>query len=188
VAAATGLAVAAGPRIGVFDLMCSKAGLRLGDCLWETSLSFHCQWLHFDETARLWAGGYQPSSPAAGGADWDACRGGGVDAFDVESGAPLFAAVLPEATAWGYGADPVALAPGGREVYVLGRDASLHIIDVKSNVSRQLCSAPGLLDNAAAPSLGIGHAALRDGWLYAGFSRGGFRLLRYDLHDGQPSA
>ena len=35
---------------------------------------------------------------------------------------------------------------------------------------------------AAGLSLGIGHATLRDRWIYAGFSRGGFRLFRYDLN------
>lgn len=53
-AAATRLAVAAGPRVGMFGLACGSAGLRLGDCLWEAPLRFHCQWLHFDETGRLW--------------------------------------------------------------------------------------------------------------------------------------
>ena len=183
-AAADRLAVATGPRVGVFRLACGSAGLRLGDCLWEAPLRCHCQWLHFDETGRLWVGGYRPSSSAADGGDWDACRGGGVDAFAVEGGAHLFTAALPEATAWGYGADPMVLAPGGHEVYVLGRDASLHVIDLTSGASRQLCRAPAMLDGAAAPSLGIGHSALRDGWLYAGFSRGGFWLLRYDLHGG----
>ena len=88
-AAANRLAVAAGSRVGVFRLACGRAGLRLGDCLWEAPLRAHCQWLHFDETGRLWAGGYRPSSSAAGGGDWDGCRGGGVDAFAVEGGAHL---------------------------------------------------------------------------------------------------
>ena len=178
-AAANRLAVAAGLRVGVFGLACRSAGLRLGECLWEAPLRFHCQWLHFDETERLWAGGYRPSS-AAGGGDWDACCGGGIDVFAVESGAHHFAAALPEATAWGYGADPIVLAAGGRELYVLGRDASLHVIDMTTGASHQLYSALEALDSVAAPSLGIGHAALRGGRLYAGFSRGGFRLLRYD--------
>ena len=182
-AAANRLAVAAGHRLGVFDLARSRAGLRLGDCVWEASLRFHCQWLHFDETARLWVGGYR-SSPAADGGDWEACRGGGLAAFAVDSGAHHFTAALPEATAWGYGADPIVLAPGRGEVYVLGRDASLHVIDVTSRVSHQLCNGLDVPDGHEAPSLGIGHAALRDEWLYAGFSRGGFRLLRYELHPG----
>jgi hypothetical protein len=178
-AAANRLAVAAGLRLGVFGLACSSAGLRLGDCLWEAPLRFHCQWLHFDETARLWAGGHRPSSSAADSGDWDACRGGGIDSFSVDSGARHFTAALPDATAWGYGADPVVLAPGCREVYVLGRDASLHVINV-SRASHQIDRALEALDGVATPSLGIGHAALRGGSLYAGFSRGGFRLLRYD--------
>ena len=53
------LAVAAGPRLGVFTLMRAGAALRLGECLWETALTFHCQWLHFDEIDRLWAGGHR---------------------------------------------------------------------------------------------------------------------------------
>jgi hypothetical protein len=88
---------------------------------------------------------------------------------------------LPDATAWGYGADPVVLAPGSRDVYVLGRDASLHAVDVTGRSSHQLYAALEAPDGVAVSSLGIGHAAVRDGWLYAGFSRGGFRLLRYDL-------
>ena len=77
--AANRLAVAAGLRLGVFGLTCSSAGLHLGDCLWETPLRFHCQWLHVDGTERLWAGGYGPSSSAAASDDWDACRGGGIE-------------------------------------------------------------------------------------------------------------
>lgn len=178
-AAANRLAVAAGLRLGVFGLARSTAGLRLGDCLWEAPLRFHCQWLHFDEAERLWAGGYRPSSSAATNDDWDACRGGGIDAFAVESGAHHISVALPEETAWGYGADPIVLAAGCRELYVLGRDGSLHVIDVTTRASHRLYNALEALDGVTPPSLGIGHAALRDGWLYAGFSRGGFRLLLY---------
>jgi len=172
------LAVAAGLRLGVFDLTCSRAGLRLGECLWETTLSFHCQWLHFDGVEHLWTGGHRPSVDTA---DWDACRGGGLSAFIVESGAPRFTSELPDATAWGYGADPLVLALDRRAVYVLGRDASLHVVDLTSRASRQLYAPLDAQDGVAAPSLGIGHAALRGNWLYAGFSRGGFRVLRYEL-------
>jgi hypothetical protein len=174
------LAVASGPHLGTFELACNKAGLRLGDCVWEADLTFHCQWLQVDETGRLWAGGHRLSSADDSG-DWDACRGGGIDAFAIESGVLHVTAGLPDATAWGYGADPVVLAPGSREVLVLGRDASLHVVDMTRRSSHQLYAALEVPDGVAMPSLGIGHAALRDGWLYAGFSRGGFRLLRYDL-------
>jgi hypothetical protein len=92
-----------------------------------------------------------------------------------------------DATSWGYGADPIVLAPGGREIYALGRDGSLSAIDVTSGVSRQVYAGTGE-PGVATSSLGIGHAAMRDGWLYAGFSRGGFRLLRYDLRPAQALA
>ena len=179
---ATRLAVAAGSRAGVFRLRSEGASVHVGECLWEAALRFHCQWLHFDETVRVWAGGYRPpSSSAAGGDDWNDCRGGGVDAFAADDGVVAFTAALPEATAWGYGADPIVISADDREIYVLGRDASLHVIELKSGTLRQLCRAPAMLDDAAASSLGIGHAAVRGRWLYAGFSRGGFWLLRYDL-------
>ena len=71
---------------------------------------------------------------------------------------------------------------------MLGRDASLHVVDLNSRALRQLYAA---LDEAPAAvatrSLGIGHAALRGDWLYAGFSRGGFRLLRYDVGESRDS-
>ena len=179
-AAANRLAVAAGQRLGVFELACRGAGVRVGDCLWEAALTFHCQWLHFDEADRLWAAGHQPSSAATAGADWDACRGGAVTAFAVDSGDQKVTAALPDATAWGYGSDPVVLT-GGRQLFVLGRDASLHVIDMTTCATHRPFPPWKPIAGVAQPSLGIGHMTLRDGWLYAGFSRGGFRLLRYSL-------
>jgi hypothetical protein len=160
-AAATRLAVAAETRLGVFELACGSADLRLGDCLWEAPLRFHCQWLQFDETGRLWTGG--PN---------------GIDAFAADSGSHHLGIRLPDATAWGYGAEPLVLSPDGRTLYALGRDASLHMIDVSTGAQHRLYDPLEGVDGVT-PSLGIGHAALHDGWLYAGFSRGGFRLLRY---------
>lgn len=179
------LAVAAGLRLGVFRLTRAGATLRLGECLWETALTFHCQWLHFDEVDRLWAGGHRAS--AAGSADWDACRGGGLSAFTDESGVPHFTVGLPDETAWGYGADPLVLASDRRAAYVLGRDASLHVVDLNRRTLRQLYVALDAPAAVAAHSLGIGHAALRGDWLYAGFSRGGFRLLRYEVGESRDS-
>lgn len=173
------IAVAAGLRLGVFRFVRTGAELHFGECVWETTLTFECQWLQFDEAGRLWAGGHRAS--ATDTADWDACRGGGISAFTTEHGAPLFTVELPDETAWGYGADPLVLTPDRRAIYVLGRDASLHVIDLNSRALHQIYQAFKAPAEAAAPSLGIGHAALRGDWLYAGFSRGGFRLLRYDV-------
>src|SRR5688572_3222776 len=180
-AAVNRLAVAAGLRLGVFDLACSRAGVRLGDCLWEGPLDFHCQWLQFDGDDRLWAAGHRPSPAVAAGAAWDDCRGGGITAFAVDTGNRQVAAALPEATAWGYGADPVVLEAGGRHLYVLGRDASLHVVDVTTRATHRPYLPLEAVAGTTLPSLGIGHMAHRGNWLYAGFSRGGFRLLRYSL-------
>jgi hypothetical protein len=173
------LAVAAAQRLGFFELSVSPKGARLGECLWDTPLEFHCQWLHFDAAHRLWAGGFWPPASDASIDDWNACVGGGVQAFAIESGRRQFTSVLPEATAWGYGADPLVLSDDSRSLYALGRDASLQVIDVMTGATTRLCDPPEAMDTRA--SLGIGHAAVRDGWLYAGFSRGGFLLIRYDL-------
>ena len=128
-------------------------------------------------------------SSAAGTSDWDACRGGGLSAFTDESGVPHFTVGLPDETAWGYGADPLVLATDRQAVYVLGRDASLHVVDLNSRALRQLYAARDEAPaTVAGRSLGIGHAALRGDWLYAGFSRGGFRLLRYDVGESRDSS
>ncbi len=176
---ATRLAVAAGSRLGVFDLALSRSGVRLGACRQETALSFNCQWLHLEEGGRVWAAGHRLSTDADGGT-WDACRGGEVNAWAPNTGARDFAIELPDATAWGYGADPIVPAPSGRQIYVLGRDASLHVVAPRSHLVQQLYRP--LEADAAMPSLGIGHAAIHAGWLYAGFSRGGFRLWRYAVN------
>ncbi len=173
------LAVAAGCRLGVFDLTAGRAGRRLGACRWESLLPFHCQWMHVEEAGRLWAAGHRPSAAADSG-DWDACRGGALHAWSAETGTRDFAVELPDETAWGYGADPIVLAPDGHAIYVLGRDGSLHAIDRHRLDVRQLYR-PSDAD-AEAPSLGIGHAAVRDHCIYAGFSRGGFSLRRYGLN------
>ena len=180
------LAVSAGQQLGIFSLTSSDAGLRLGECLWEAALSFACQWLHFDETGCLWTGGHHVS-PAPAGDESEAGRGGRVDAYAADSGSRQFTAVLPDATTWGYGADPIVPAAHCRQLYVLGGDASLHVVDGATGRCRQLYEPSPPPDNAAA-ALGIGHATLLNGRIYAGFSRGGFRLWRYDLGPAQCGA
>ena len=154
-------------------------GLRLGDCLWEASLRFHCQWLHFDEVQRLWTGGYRRVLVCCSKRRLGCLPRRRHRRLRGESGAQHVSVALPEETAWGYGADPIVLAADCRGLYVLGRDASLHVIDTTTCATHRLYNALDELDGVTTPSLGIGHAALHDGWLYAGFSRGGFRLLRY---------
>ena len=173
------LALAAGTRVAVFAVSVSSAGLRLGECLWESTLDFSGQWLHFGAGARLWAGGHRPIASGSGSEDADACCGGGIHVFDRDGGSSRWRVSLPEETAWGYGADPIVLLDGERDLFVLGRDASLTGIGVRTGES---CRLYGAIDEAGegGATLGIGHAAARGRWIYAGFSRGGFRLLRYD--------
>lgn len=107
------------------------------------------------------------------------CRGGSLYAWAADTGVLHGSVPLPEETSWGYGADPIVPDATGRSVYVLGRDGSLWGIDVAGRSARPIYRP--INDDAARASLGIGHATLRDGWIYAGFSRGGFRLRRYAL-------
>ena len=176
---ATRLAVGAGTRLGVFPLHVDGTRLRIGPCAWQADVTFESQWLHIDDTT-LWASGFQPLAATQHG-DGSSCGGGSIERFSISDGARTLSVRLPGATAWGYGADPVVLAPDHRRVYVLGREASLHAIDVRNGITRQLYACPVAGEHADV-SLGIGHAALRDRWIYAGFSRGGFRLFRYDLN------
>jgi hypothetical protein len=173
------LAVGAGTRVGIFALHADGTRPRIGLCAWEANVAFESQWLHFDDTALL-ASGFLPSPEAASG-DWNACRGGAIQVLAIDSGARISTVSLPEETAWGYGADPIVPTPDNCRAYVLGRDASLHVADIRKGVTHPLYPSP-LTVEAAGLSLGIGHATLRDRWIYAGFSRGGFRLFRYDLN------
>lgn len=175
------LVVSAGPRVGVFPVERHPAGLRVGACLWECELPFDAHWLHVDEDRRLWTGG--PGRTGARPGDASTGPGGGVRRHDLENGSVLAGAPLPDATAWGFGADPLVLAPGGDTLHALGHDASLHAVDVAGGAVRQTYRAPDSLGGAAPASFGIGHAARCGRCLYAGFSRGGFWLLRYDLRD-----
>ena len=175
------LAVAAGQRLGVFRLACDSAGVRLGGCIWESALACHCQWLQFEESGYLWAGGHRPVAVNPPDGNWDACCGGSIDAFESDGRRHHVATALPEATAWGYGADPIVVSADGGELYVLGRDASLHVVTVRTGAQHRRYAAVESQDGVASPSLGIGHATRREGWVYAGFSRGGFRLIRYDV-------
>ncbi len=172
--------MAFGPRLGVFGLTRSGGRLRLGPCRWASELATTCQWLQFDAAGGLRTGGHRPSRAVEAG-DWDACIGGRVESFAADDGTPHSAFELPEETAWGCGADPLVLSFDYREVYVLGRDASLHIVEVGTRAARRIYDGTGGQAGAAEPSLGIGHAAMCTDRIDAGFSRGGFRLRRYDV-------
>jgi hypothetical protein len=175
------VAVAAGQRLGIFGLKAGPVGLRLDPCVVEATLPFGCQWLQFDEAGRIWTAGHDSHDT---GGDWDACRGGQLLVLSPHAEARELVVELPDVTAWGYGADPIVLAAGGGGACVLGRDGSLHAIDVTRRTTGLLyrpVDAPG---EAGARSLGIGHAARHDGSIYAGFSRGGFCLFRYALPSG----
>ncbi|MPZ48070.1 MAG: hypothetical protein GEU75_01950 [Dehalococcoidia bacterium] len=169
------LAVGAAERIGVFALESREHGLRLGRCLWERRIPYLPQWTGFDGAARLIVAGYDATLDDPAGIDWDALGRGGFDAYSL-GGDLLLRASLPDETAWGYGADPIAPSADYRHLYAIDRRAGLHAVSTLTGEGRQI------YDGIDAPeSLGIGHAETIHGSLFAGFSRGGYRLCRYGL-------
>ena len=56
------------------------------------------------------------------------------------TGAAAASLALPDATAWGYGCDPIVFAPDGETAYVVDRAAGVHAIDMGIRSSRCLHS------------------------------------------------
>ena len=86
---------------------------------------------------------------------------------------------LPDATAWGYGSDPIVLSENGQIAYVVDRVAGVHAIDLVTGHTE--LPLRRVSQSADTESLGIGHAVRIAGHLYAGFSRGGYRVFRFRL-------
>lgn len=172
----THLAVGAAGRVGLFTLAVRGTQLGLNACLWEAAVPCHVQWLALPATGRqVLAGGYSLDANDHNGSSWDAARGGSVMAFGW-GGELRQQVAAPDNTAWGYAGNPLTLAPDGTTVYAVDRSAGLHALDLTSGSLHAL-----FRPTAASASLGIGHAALLGGQLYAAYTRGGFRLFGFDL-------
>lgn len=177
------VAVASRGRIGVFGLERTKEGPRPRRCLWSTAVAQSTQWLAIDSAGdQLLSAGYDGANRDPEGDDWDVCRGGVLNVWN-RRGEILSAAPLPDTTAWGYGGDPLARSTAGTMVYVVDRTAGLHAVDLRTGRTQELCGGLRKPDGQPVPSLGIGHCVVVDRRLYAGFSRGGYRLFRYDIPD-----
>lgn len=166
------LAVGTAGRLGVFVLEAVDAAAALGRCIWQRDVPFHAQWLHLQPAGALFAGGYALDATDADGAAWDACRGGEVAAFDA-AGRLVGSVPAPDDTAWGYAGNPLVASPTASAVYAIDRGGGLHALDVRSG-TRDVVAPP-----VTGDSLGIGHIALLNGRVYAGYTRGGFRLLAF---------
>ncbi|MSQ09867.1 MAG: hypothetical protein EXR52_02515 [Dehalococcoidia bacterium] len=168
------LAVGTTGRLGVFALEADHGDVALGRCIWQHDVPFHTQWLYLQREGSLLAGGYALGAADADGAAWDACRGGAVSAFAV--GGRLVGSVpAPEDTAWGYAGNPLVASATGDTVYAIDRGSGLHALDIRSGTFSVV--APPL----PGGSLGIGHATVLGGRAYAAYTRGGFRLLAFNL-------
>ena len=63
------------------------------------------------------------------GSEWNACRGGTLTVLTA-SGNEAGRVALPDATAWGYGSDPIVLSGNGQIAYVVDRVAGVHAVDL----------------------------------------------------------
>jgi hypothetical protein len=175
------IAVASTDRLGLFRLTTTRSGVRLGDSVWERPMRYATQFLAFDSIrGRLLSAGYEDDGRDPDGDDWNACRGGMLARFTMD-GDVLSTAALPDATAWGYGSDAIAVSPGSDVAYALDRSAGLHSIDLATGSTRDVCAGLCGPNGEPVASLGIGHCLVAAGRVYAGFSRGGYRLFRYDI-------
>lgn len=175
------LAVGAAQRIGLFELEPSSSGLKLGRCLWERSIPYLPQWTGIDaQQGRVLVAGYEDTDADPTGDDWDALSHGGFCVFS-RGGDLLLQALLPVATAWGYGADTVLPSSDYSRLYALDRSASLHAVSTETGATTQLYAGLPPEQRTWLASPGIGHLEVMRGSIYAGFSRGGYRLFRYDL-------
>jgi hypothetical protein len=168
------LAVSAGERLGLFGLdRDDRAELRR---LWTADLAHAAQWLAFDDRGQILAAGHEGGNDDDG-TEWNACRGGTLTVLTV-AGTEVGRVTLPDATAWGYGSDPMVLSENGQIAYVIDRVAGVHAVDLATGHTD--CLYAGVA-SAERESLGIGHAVRIAGHLYAGFSRGGYRVFRFPL-------
>ncbi|MGH9162164.1 MAG: hypothetical protein ACRD2X_19535 [Vicinamibacteraceae bacterium] len=178
------LAVASCDRVGVFALERTTEGPRVGRCLWKTAIAQSMQWLAIDPVRdQVLSAGYDGGDSDPDGENWNACRGGVLNAWSLR-GELLSAMALPDTTAWGYGSDALTLSREGTVVYLVDRTAGLHAIDLTTGHIEERCAGLRMPDSQPVPSLGIGHCALVESRLYAGFSRGGYRLFQYDISRG----
>jgi hypothetical protein len=172
------LAVAAGTRLAIFGVDKDDAGTHLTQPIWEVTMPCATQWLAFDGSrGHLFVGGHDGIAGDGDGSDWDACRGGALTVLAPDA-TEITRVALPDTTAWGYGSDPVVLSANGQFAYVLDRLVGVHAFDLRSGVTR--CLHRGV-PPAETASLGIGHAVRVGRHLYAGFSRGGYRVFRTAL-------
>ena len=175
------LAVGAAQRLGLFELEASTAGPKLGRCLWERSIPYLPQWTGIDAArGRVLVAGYEDLDADPTGDDWDSLSHGGLSVFSRD-GDVLLRAPLPAATAWGYGADAVLPSSDFSRLYAIDRGAALYTVSTETGETTQLYAGVPQDERTWLASPGIGHCEVMRGSFYAGFSRGGYRLFRYDL-------
>ena len=139
----------------------------VGAMRWIVDVDFEPRVVLYDG-ARVWAAGCDRVTDEIDDYDWDELRGGRFAALDPADGRTLMRGDFPVDVAWGNGGVAVVHTAGA--LCVVGRRGEVCTVDLGTGKPRST-SAP-----TTDTSIGIAHAAARDGQLLFGFNRGGYRL------------
>jgi hypothetical protein len=139
----------------------------VGPLRWMVEMDFEPRSLFWDG-ARVWAAGCERRTDGIDDYDWDALRGGGFAAFDPVDGRTVVRGHFAVDLAWGTGG--IAVVHTGTALCGIGRRGEVCTFDARDGAP--LATTDPISDS----SIGIAHAAARDGQVLYGFNRGGYRL------------
>lgn len=170
------IAVAAGPRVGVFGASLKDGGgIQLNQMQWEAELPFRCCWLRFvPDRLELAAAGFGIDCPDPDAVDWSALGGGGFAVLSADRGKLLASGRFEVDLAWGNGGTPLVLSNGNSLFCGVDRNANLYSWDADGTMTV-------LATTRFTESLGIAHLARFRDDLFCGFNRGGYTVFRYHL-------
>jgi len=134
---------------------------------WAVEMDFEPRVVLWDG-ARVWAAGCDRVAHEIDDYDWESLAGGGFAALDPTDGRVLVRGSFAHDLAWGNGGVAVVHASGA--LCGIGRRGELSVYDTRDG---DLLTTTEPIADA---SIGIAHAAARDGQVLYGFNRGGYRL------------
>jgi hypothetical protein len=170
------VAVAAGPRVGVFRTRLEDDGsIELNEPLWEAEMPFRCCWLRFvPDRPELVAAGFGMACCDPDAVDWSTLGGGGFAVLSADRGKQLASGRFEVDLAWGNGGTPLVLLDRNNLLAGVDRKANLFCWDADGAMF-----VLGVSDEKE--SLGIAHLVRSGNGLFCGFNRGGYTLFRYRM-------
>lgn len=164
------LAAADGGRIVVFALKGGQAEALALSIVAELSAPYTVTFLHFTDCGDLIAAGHDSST--AGDQDWNDLQGGGFCVFGQTGIKKMDVSFEDLPVAWGNSARTVVIDDDCNRLLAFDRFAQLYSWSLETGERRLLWRR----ETEDRQSLGIAHAAIRNGDVICGFNRGGYRL------------